>query len=96
MLEICGIFAKNNYVTFNSKKSICTKYGSIHTDEMAILNETELKWSNKVRHLGNYFGTELKENTDCCIKIGNFIGSVNSLLSNFNHIQPGILSNNNE
>ena len=82
MLEICGIFAMINYITYNSEKSICIKYGSLYIDEKAILNKTELKWSNKVRHLGHYFDTELKENTNCCIKIGNFIVSVNSLFSN--------------
>ena len=29
MLDICNQFAKNNHVIFNTKKTICIKYGDV-------------------------------------------------------------------
>ena len=43
MLDICNQFAKNNHVIFNTKKTICIKYGdAVKPQEYAKLNDTRL------------------------------------------------------
>ena len=45
MLDICNQFAKNNYVIFNTKKTICIKYGNtVKLQECAKINDTHLSW----------------------------------------------------
>ena len=45
MLDICNQFAKNNHVIFNTKKTICIKYGdAVKPQECAKLNDTRLSW----------------------------------------------------
>ena len=45
MLDICNQFAKNNHVIFNTKKTICIKYGdAVKRQESAMLNDTCLSW----------------------------------------------------
>ena len=45
MLDICNQFAKNNHVIFNTKKTICIKYGdAVKPQECAMLNDTHLSW----------------------------------------------------
>ena len=45
MLDICNQFAKNNHVIFNTKKTICIKYGdAVKPQEYAKLNDTRLSW----------------------------------------------------
>ena len=45
MLDICNQFAKNNHVIFNTKKTICIKYGdAVKPQKCAKLNDTCLSW----------------------------------------------------
>ena len=45
MLDICNQFSKNNHVIFNTKKTICIKYGdAVKPQECAKLNDTRLSW----------------------------------------------------
>ena len=50
MLEICNQFAKNNHVIFNTKKTICIKYGdTVKPQECAKLNVTRLSGGGKCK-----------------------------------------------
>ena len=65
MLDICNQFAKNNHVIFNTKKTICIKYGdAVKSQEYSKLNDTCLSWGENVRHLGNFFDSKLVNNVD--------------------------------
>ena len=44
-----------------------------------------------VRHLGKYFDCTFKEQADCKIRKTQFIGLVNKLISNFQHLQRNVL-----
>ena len=54
MLKICHIFSEKNSILFNSKKTVCIKFGgNVVRNEEAYLNSHPLLWMDKVRHLGN-------------------------------------------
>ena len=94
MLDICNQFAKNNHVIFNTKKTICIKYGdAVKPQECAMLNDTHLSWGGNVRHLGNFFDSKLVNNVDSFHKCSQFIGQFNNLRSKFGHLQPDIQGN---
>ena len=45
MLDICNQFSLNNHVIFNTKKTICIKYGdTVKPQECAKLIDTHLSW----------------------------------------------------
>ena len=40
MLDICNQFACHNFITFNSKKTVCIQFGeSVHDNESVKLND---------------------------------------------------------
>ena len=88
MLDICNKFAEEHYLIFNSKKSLTIKYGKeVNNTEYVLLGHNRINWVDSVRHLGNYFNTQLSDITDCMMKRSTFIGSVNKLMANFGHLQ---------
>ena len=94
MLDICNKFAKNNHVIFNTKTTICIKYGdAVKPQEYAKLNDTRLSWGENVRHLGNFFDSKLVNNGDSFHKCSQFIGQFNNLRSKFGHLQADIQGN---
>ena len=55
MLEICAKFADNFDITFNSKKTLCIKFGeSLNGKKCAKLNGKIIKWVDHIKHLGNF------------------------------------------
>ena len=55
MLKICERFSVENSFLFNKKKTICIKFGSnVKEGERAILDSSDLLWTDNVVHLGNY------------------------------------------
>ena len=60
--------------------------------EYVLLGQNRINWVDSVKHLGNYFNTQLFDSTDCMMKRSTFIGSVNKLMSNFGHLQAPVLS----
>ena len=43
MFEICNVFAKWNFITLNTSKIICIKYGElIRINEQAMLNDSDM------------------------------------------------------
>ena len=93
MLDICNKFAAEHYLIFNSKKSLAIKYGKeVNDTEYVLLGQNRINWVDSVKHLGNYFNTQLSDSTDCMMKRSSFIGSVNKLMANFGHLQAPVLS----
>ena len=83
-----------NCVTFNTKKTVCIKFGElIKPQEFAKLDGQLLKWQTNVRHLGNYLNNTLDNSVDSNIKYSHCIGQFNNLKSKFGFIQPDIFSN---
>ena len=90
VLDRCNYFAHEHFITFNTKKTVCIKFGElIKPQEFAKLDGQLLKWQTNVRHLGNYLNNTLDSN----IKYSHFIGKFNNLKSKFGFIQPDIFSN---
>ncbi len=84
MIKICSKFAESNCITFNSKKTLCIKYGrDVVNNETAFFKDTPLQWVNKVRHLGNLIDNSGTDYVDCMYKKSMFIGYVNKLRSNY-------------
>ena len=70
MLKICDKFALHNRLIFNSKKTVCIKFGDkIIEGEMAMFNGTDLEWADSVRHLSNYIDITCTAMIDCKAKI---------------------------
>ena len=96
MLDICNQFARNNHVMFNTKKTICIKYGDVvKPQECAKLNDTCLSWGGggDLRHLVNFFDSKLVNNIDSFHTFSQFISQFNNLRSKFGHLQPDIQGN---
>ena len=56
MLDICNKFAIYNFIIFNSKKTICIKYGEyVRVSEQVFMNGRLLSWHSEVRHSGIFF-----------------------------------------
>ena len=73
-----------NKILFHCKKSVFIKYGLKEKEsEIGKLGGMKIEMVKSVLHLGNYFNCTFDEQTYCKIKKGQFIGSVNKLISNF-------------
>ena len=94
MLDICNKLAIDNFIIFNSKKTICIKYGEdVRVSEQVFMNGRLLSWHSEVRHLGIFFNYRLCNSTDSNQKASHFIGQFNKLYSNFGYLQANVLSN---
>ena len=52
LLEICSKFAENFDITFNSKKTLCMKFGeSLDGKECTNLNGKIIKWVDHIKYL---------------------------------------------
>ena len=92
MLKLCDNYATVYNVIFNSKKTVCIKFGNkVIRNGAAFLNNQPLKWNEKVRHLVNIIDKDCTELADCVFKKSMFIGYVNKLRSNFRHLQTHVL-----
>ena len=87
-------FGNENYIIFNTTKTLCVKYGEpVNDHEYIYFNKIKLDWYDKVRHLGIFFSCNINDSTDITHKRSDFIGYFNKLMSNFAFIQPAILRN---
>ena len=49
MLDICNKFAIDNFIKFNSKKTICIKYGEdVRVSEQVFMNGRLLSWHSEI------------------------------------------------
>ena len=92
MIEICSLYANDFNITFNSKKTLCMKFGDqLKPCEIAKLNGCKISWVDNIRHLGNYLDTTMTDEIDCRAKTSAFIGYVNKCIVNFGHLQFDVL-----
>ncbi len=92
MLKICSTFADNFDITFNSKKTVCIKFGNkVSTCDIAQLNGNTIDWVDNIKHLGFHLNTTLSDELDCRSKISAFIGYVNKLNVNFGQLKGKVL-----
>ena len=93
MLDICNKFAIDNFIIFNSNKTIRIKHGEdVRVSEQVFMNGRLLSWHSEVRHLGNSFNNRLCNSTDSNQKASHSIGQFNKLYSNFGYLQANVLS----
>ena len=86
MLKICEKFSVENSILFNKEKTICIKFGSkVKEVEMAILDSSDLLWTDNVVHLGNYINSACNDDVDCDIKTYFLIGYVNKRMANMGY-----------
>ncbi len=77
MVNICTDFGTGYHVTFNDKKTNCIMFGTSPAGCKCIsVNDNEIMWSNRVKHLGNVIDCELSDVADSNSKKGHFIPSV--------------------
>ena len=66
---MCEIFSVENNILFNKNKTICIKFGSkVKEEERVILDSSDLLWTDKVVHLGNYINSACNDDVECNIK----------------------------
>ena len=84
MLKICNKYRLESNIIFNSKKTVCIKFGStIIEGESAFFDGVRLEWMDKIRHLCNFIDTTCTDYIDCITNKSYFIGYVNKLKVNF-------------
>ena len=94
MLKICNKYRWENNIIFNSKKTVCIKFGStIIEGESSFFDGIMLEWTDKVRHLGNFNDTACTDYIDCIVKKSHFIGYVNKLKVNFGKMTHNVIIN---
>ena len=87
MLKLCDNYATIYNVIFNSKKTVCIKFGNeVIRNEAAFLNNQPLNWNEKVRHLGNVIDKDCTELADCVFKKSMFIIIIISLFTHCNTV----------
>ena len=92
LYNICDTFALSNDITFNTKKTMCIKYGEpVKDSEKIILDQVQLKYYETVRHLGNFFNNDNNGTSDINYKCSSFIGYFNKMMSHYSHLQPAML-----
>ena len=68
--KICERFSVENSILFNKKKTIYIKYGSkVKEGERAILDSSDLLWTDNVVHLGNYINSACNKDVIVTLKI---------------------------
>ena len=72
---------KGNVFLYNKFTSIC------------ILETNKKRWTDKVRHLGNFIDTTCTDYIDCLTKKSYVIGCVNKLKVNFGKMTHNVLIN---
>ena len=92
MLKIGHEYRLENNIIFNSKKTVCVKFGStVIEGESAFFYGVKLEWTDTVRHLGNFIDTTCTDYIDCIVKKSYFIGYVNKLEVNFGKMTHNVL-----
>ena len=94
MLKICNKYRLEYNIIFNSKKTVCIKFGSTNIEgESAFFDGVRLEWTDKIRHLGNFIDTTCTDYIDCITKKSYFIGYINKLKVNFGKMTHNVLIN---
>ena len=66
---MCDRFSVENSILLNKNKTICIKFRSkVNEGERAILESSDLLWTDNVVHLGNYINSACNDDVDRIIK----------------------------
>ena len=75
MLVLCNNLENENYIIFNTKKTLCVKYllllllllllynEPVNDHEYIYFNKIKRDWYDKVRHLGNFISCNINDST---------------------------------
>ena len=94
MLKICNKYRLENNIILTVRKQFVLNLevlllrGNLH-----FFYGVWLKWTDKVRHLGNFIDTTCIDYIDCITKKSYFIGYVNKLKVNFCKMTHNVLIN---
>ena len=93
LLYICHSFALSNNIIFNTKKTMCIKYGEpVKDSEKITFDKVQLKYYKNVRPLCNFFNTDNNNCTsDINYKCSSFIAYFNKMMSHYSHLQLDVL-----
>ena len=93
MVSECERFASSNNMKFSTNidprksKTKCIIFSNKQADTVGvdkiILNNDELPWVDKIKHVGNIMENDNSFKQDCQIKRGQFIGKIHSLNQEF-------------
>ncbi len=91
---ICNTFSSSNCFIFNATKTMCIQYHcGKHSGEIpqypVYLGLDKLQWYSQVKHLGHIFNCCSSFLADVANRKGQFIGCVNSIISQFCFGRPG-------
>ena len=88
MIRICTEYADEYNLTFNASKTVAMSFGKTNSvpGGFISLDEQPVEWSNEAKHLGNVITSCMNDNVDCNYKRSCFIGAVNKLTANFDHM----------
>ena len=95
MLAICEQFGNEYNINYNPKKTVCLCFcgKQLHQDtNCATLYGKPIPWSSSAKHLGNIVSADLSDTADIQRKKCDFIGRVNSLVSNFKSVPRSVCS----
>ncbi len=93
MLNICKAFSTSTGLTFTAKKTLCIEFHHGHhvnetTQYTIFLGNDKLKWYWQVKHIGQTFNCCVNISADVAYRKGRFIGSVNSIITQFGFVHP--------
>ena len=85
MIDICGIFSKKHFVTYNAHKTIAICYGktSGNPKRSLHLNGSRIRWETSVKYLGNMHCSSMSDCNDVTYKKHIYRSSVNKLNCHF-------------
>ena len=83
MTDTCSKFASEFGMNFNCEKSMCIRFGSRPCVDSPIIkiNSQEIKWVNRIKHLGNIISYNLSEEDDVSLKRRDLFTRVNTMLA---------------
>ena len=98
MVHICEVFAAAKSLKFSThadpikSKTKCIIFSKKKVTPVSpiTLNGDPLPWVKEVKHLGNILQCDNTMKVDCVSKRGKFIGKVNSLLQEFQFVEPHV------
>ena len=100
MVNMCERFKKMKNLKYSTNadpsksKTKCIVFSKKRKEQLGVapvmLNGDPLPWVRQVKHLGNVLQCDNSMKIDCTLKRGKFIGKMNSLLQEFNYVDPSV------
>ena len=94
LLYICEEYGNEFHVQFNTAKTVCMYMcrNKIKPNEHMYLYKNKLEWVDSFKYLGTFITPDLKDCTDISHKRGQFISSVNNLITSFRNVSCHLLN----